>query len=113
MAARVQATAGSGRGPKALKGAVSRRTGEFRHAGSIPAPAACRCAFPRWRQPLGWAEKELLRRRKGDKGKVSLARQLRGNHHDFALACGGPANGQLDIRLKPVAGKTINVILFQ
>ena len=28
-------------------------------------------------QALGWAEKELPRRRKGDKGKVKLARQLR------------------------------------
>ena len=26
---------------------------------------------------LGWTEKELSRRRKGDKGKVMLARQLR------------------------------------
>jgi hypothetical protein len=43
----------------------------------VPAEAKAQRLMREGLQALGWAEKELARRRKGDKGKVKLARQLR------------------------------------
>jgi len=49
---------------------------------SAPPIAKCNCVASQWRMSvlaarLGRAESELTRRRKGDKHKVALARQLR------------------------------------
>jgi hypothetical protein len=47
--------------------------GQRGEAGEIRAERLVRAGL----QALGWTEKELSARRKGDKGKVKLARQLR------------------------------------
>jgi hypothetical protein len=52
---------------------------------------------------LGWTEKELSEKAKGDKGKVKLARQLRAETNDATLDRRPAAHGKLDVRLQPVA----------
>ncbi|MGD0537629.1 MAG: hypothetical protein ABSC03_08285 [Verrucomicrobiota bacterium] len=65
-------------------------------------------------QRLGWAEDDLPQRRKGDAGKVRVARRLRrGNDNEFKVDRPTAADGHLDVRLEPPARKATPRTLCQ
>jgi hypothetical protein len=72
-----------------------------------PLPTSPSSASPRQLSNFSCAlrEKQLSECRKGDKGKVKLALAAGANHDALALGCWAVANGRLDLRLEPAAGK--------